>query len=130
MSGRYLLDTNIIIGLFKGDSLIKKNLGSVQEAFVPTIALGELYYGALKSKRHVENIKVIEDFSFSFSALSCDKITAKYYGEVKKELWEKGNPQPENDVWIAALALQHDLILASRDKQFTNILQLKLENWL
>ncbi len=129
MSGRFLLDTNIIIGIFQGDTVIKKYLNSAGEIFIPCIVLGELYYGALKSGRYQKNIGIINDFSFRFPVLPCDSITAQFYGETKNELMNKGEPLPENDVWIAALATQHELILASRDKHFSYISKLNVQSW-
>jgi tRNA(fMet)-specific endonuclease VapC len=50
MSGRYLLDTNIIIDLLTNDEVVRTTLGETEEAFVPSIAIGELYYGCPLSK--------------------------------------------------------------------------------
>jgi tRNA(fMet)-specific endonuclease VapC len=61
--------------------------------------------------------------------LECDATTANYYGQIKKELKEKGNPIPENDIWIAAIAKQHELELVSRDKHFEKIDNLKVTKW-
>jgi tRNA(fMet)-specific endonuclease VapC len=55
--------------------------------------------------------------------------TAKWYGEVKNGLRQKGRPIPENDIWISAMALEYDLILVSRDGHFEKVEQLKLERW-
>ena len=52
------------------------------------------------------------------AVLACDAATAATYGEIKATLRAKGSPIPENDLWIAALAQQHDLTLASRDAHF------------
>ncbi|MBA3472116.1 MAG: VapC toxin family PIN domain ribonuclease, partial [Rubrobacter sp.] len=41
----------------------------------------------------------------------------------------KGRPIPENDIWIAAVALQHDLVLASRDSHFEHVEGLQLDRW-
>jgi tRNA(fMet)-specific endonuclease VapC len=46
MSGRYLLDTNIIIALFASEASVMQSLAQADEVFMPSIALGELYYGA------------------------------------------------------------------------------------
>lgn len=46
MNGRYLLDTNIIIALFANEVSVVSNLDQAEEVFVPSIALGELHYGA------------------------------------------------------------------------------------
>ena len=51
MSGRYLLDTNIIIALFADEPLVKSSLGHADAVFVPSVALGELYEGAVKPSR-------------------------------------------------------------------------------
>jgi tRNA(fMet)-specific endonuclease VapC len=55
MSGKYLLDTNIVIALFADDDVVKKRLASVDEIFIPNVVIGELIYGAYKSSHAVEN---------------------------------------------------------------------------
>ena len=129
MSGKYLLDTNIIIALFARDDAVINWLQNTGEVFVPSVALGELYYGAKKSAQSTENIARIDDFAINNAILNCDIETARRYGEVKYVLQLQGRPIPENDVWIAALAVQHDLILASRDKHFEDVNIIKLEKW-
>ncbi len=54
MTGRVLLDTNIIIALFANDNSVKERLAETQEVFIPSIALGELYYGAEKVKGRLD----------------------------------------------------------------------------
>ncbi|HID51436.1 MAG TPA: type II toxin-antitoxin system VapC family toxin [Anaerolineae bacterium] len=61
--------------------------------------------------------------------LSCDIGTAHVYGKVKDNLRKKGRPIPENDVWIAALAIEHNLTLATRDAHFAEIEKLETEAW-
>jgi tRNA(fMet)-specific endonuclease VapC len=61
--------------------------------------------------------------------LNCDKDTAQQYGIVKNKLLDKGKPIPENDIWIAAVAMQNDLILVTRDGHFNEIEELKFEKW-
>jgi tRNA(fMet)-specific endonuclease VapC len=129
MSGRVLLDTNIIIALFASDNSVIDHLKAISEVFVPSIAVGELFYGARKSSRVEENIKKIESFVGASSVLSCDLETARQYGMVKEFLRGKGRPIPENDIWIAALAVQYDLTLISRDSHFEGIEGLSLATW-
>lgn len=106
MSGRYLLDTNIIIALFADEVAVKNSLAQADEVFIPSIAVGELCYGARKSGRSKENLERIDELIAESAVLSCDVETARYYGEVKNKLRLKGRPLPENDIWIAALGLQ------------------------
>jgi tRNA(fMet)-specific endonuclease VapC len=61
--------------------------------------------------------------------LLCDVDVAWRYGEVKKLLRDKGRPIPENDIWIAAIALKHDLTLATRDVHFGEVTGLKTAAW-
>jgi tRNA(fMet)-specific endonuclease VapC len=129
MSGSYLLDANIVIALFAGDTAVSENLKSAVEVFIPSIVIGELFYGARKSSRVSENTSRINDFVESNVILSCDVETARRYGEIKDNLRQKGRPIPENDIWIAALALQHRLVLVSRDAHFRQLEDLELEVW-
>ena len=92
-----------------------------QEVFAPIIALGELYYGATKSNKVERNLVRINEFAASCSALICDTGTSRHYGEIKNLLRAKGRPIPENDIWIAAIAKQHNLTLVSRDDHFKEI---------
>ncbi|MBF0606074.1 MAG: type II toxin-antitoxin system VapC family toxin [Magnetococcales bacterium] len=126
MSGRYLLDTNIIIDIFKNNPDICKSLTDIKEVFVPSIVIGELYFGAYKSTKIQENVKRIDDFVLENKVLSCDVKTALTYGNLKKYLKDKGHPIPENDIWIAAIAQQYGLTLISNDAHFDNIKNLKV----
>jgi tRNA(fMet)-specific endonuclease VapC len=128
MSGKCLLDTNVVIALFAGESAIVDYLKGAEEVFVPSVVIGELYYGARKSSRVADNVARIDDFAASNVVLSCDTATAYRYGEVKNSLREKGRPIPENDIWIAAIALQHDLILLTSDAHFSEVENLRLED--
>lgn len=130
MSGRYLLDTSILIALFADETAVKEKLAQAGEVFIPSIAVGELYYGAWKSQRCQENVARIEELVAGSGVLSCNAETARWYGEIKNALRLKGRPIPENDLWIAAIALEHDLVVATRDAHFGEIDNLKVEMWL
>ncbi|MFB2982429.1 type II toxin-antitoxin system VapC family toxin [Microseira sp. BLCC-F43] len=129
MSGRYLLDTNIIIALFADEEAIKNSLAQADEVFIPSIAIGELCYGARKSGRPQENLERINQLIVNSTVLECDAETARRYGEVKNKLRLKGRRLPENDIWIAALALQYDLTLVTRDAHFQEIEDLRTVAW-
>ncbi len=77
MSGRYLLDTNIIIALFAEEALVKTNLGQASTVFIPSITLGELYYGARKSGRTQANLSKIDELVASSAILVCDAHSAQ-----------------------------------------------------
>jgi len=128
-AGRVLLDTNVIIALFAGEAAVLTELGSAEAVYVPAVALGELYYGARKSGRPAENVARVAEFATAALVLACDAPTAAVYGEIKAALRARGTPIPENDVWIAALARQHDLTLATRDAHFGHIDGVRVVGW-
>lgn len=129
MSGSVLLDTNIVIGLFAKDQAVLARLSESARVFIPSIVLGELYFGAYKSAQPEGNVHRIEELVAASAVLVCDATTAAYYGRIKKALRDKGRPLPENDIWIAALAQQHGLIVVSRDQHFKEIESLPVEAW-
>ena len=126
---RFLIDTNIVIALFAGEAGVQSRLAAATEVFLPSIAVGELLYGARKSSRVAENVRRVEEFAASIAVLPCDAKSAAAYGEVKASLSAKGKPIPENDVWIAAIAHQHGLTLVSRDEHFRQVDNLSVEKW-
>lgn len=129
MSGRFLIDTNIVVALFAGEFAVQEHLSNAVEVFTPVVVLGELYYGAYKSLRVKENVSKINEFASQNAVLFCDTVTAQWYGQIKDGLRKKGRPIPENDLWIAAIALQYDLILATRDEHFQEIARLPIRRW-
>ena len=129
MNGRYLLDTNIIIALFAQEEIIQERLSQAVEVFLSSIVLGELYYGAERSTRVDENIQRINEFASTTVVIGCNQETARQYGQIKNTLRAKGRPIPENDIWIAAQALQHQVTLVARDDHFQEIDAISLERW-
>lgn len=129
MNGKYILDTNIIIALFAGDKSILAKLAQMDEVFISSTVLGELYYGALKSARVMENLKKIDDFAVECTILPCDAETAEEYGRIKAELTQKGKMIPENDIWIASVTRQYNLTIVTKDEHFHLIENLKITNW-
>jgi tRNA(fMet)-specific endonuclease VapC len=123
------LDTNIVIALFAQDANVLQQLGQAAAVFIPSIVLGELYYGAQKSARSEANVQRVTEFAAQSAVLVCDTETAQHYGQTKDRLRAKGRPLPENDIWIAALAMQHGLTLVSRDAHFQEVEGLSVVAW-
>lgn len=132
VSGReYLIDTNIVVDFFKGDSNIIKQL-SVREIFVPSIVVGELYFGAYASSfvdSQTKRLSEIAYFVEKYTVLKISRDTSDHYGRIKAQLKAMGTPIPENDIWIAALAKEHNLQVVTKDKHFTHIPDLETLEW-
>ncbi len=105
------------------------NLDRAGEVFVPAVALGELFFGAVKSGRPAENTARVEQFASERTVITCDLDVAREYGRLKQRLKEKGRPIPENDIWIAAAAKHHEMVLATRDRHFVEIEDLRTTDW-
>ena len=97
-------------------------------AVAPPI-IGELYFGAQKSNKVTENLRKIDILVQQSLIFSCDLETAQWYGIIKEQLRRKGRPIPNNDIWIASIALQYDLILVTRDLHFDEVESLRVERW-
>jgi tRNA(fMet)-specific endonuclease VapC len=91
--------------------------------------LGELYYGALYSTRVQKNVTDIKRIINNYNILLIDEAVSLAYGNIKASLRKKGKPIPENDIWIAAIAQHYQLTLATRDKHFKEIDNIKIKNW-
>ncbi len=126
---KLLLDTNIIIALLKGELAIAVQIESASEIFIPVIVIGELYYGAYYTIQTEKGILEIQGIISDYQLLKVDEGTALTYGKIKAALRKKGKPIPENDIWIAAIAIQHNLTVVTRDKHFNEIGGLEMIQW-
>jgi tRNA(fMet)-specific endonuclease VapC len=124
-----LLDTNIVIELFKGNPSVTASLETHQSVCIPFAVLGELYLGAYRSSNPIKHLKQVNDFLSKCDVLVADGETANSYALIKTNLLNKGKPIPENDIWIAATARQYGLYLITRDKHFNEIDGISIENW-
>ena len=129
MSGKCLLDTNIVIAIFSGDEAVMTELAKAREIFIPSTVLGELYYGAQKSAHKKKNTAIIDQVASVNTILASDVETARQYGKIKESLNVKGRPIPENDIWIAAMAFQHEMPLVTRDQHFSEVKGLVIKTW-
>ena len=129
IGNKFLLDTNIIVAWLKGDTTIAGKIDKAKEIHIPVIVLGELYYGALYSTQVEKNIQQIKNIIVIYNILMIDEETTIAYGNIKAALRKKGKPIPENDIWIAALAMRYELILITRDKHFKEIESIKVKSW-
>lgn len=124
-----LLDTNIVIELFKGNVAVAAFLETQQTVDIPFAVLGELYLGAYRSSNPKKHLQQLEAFLENCNVLIADDETANQYAIIKTALLKKGKPIPENDMWIAAVSKQFDLKLHTQDKHFKEIAGLNLHSW-
>ena len=124
-----ILDTNGLSAVADGDSTLEPILRAATEIALPVIVLGEYRYGIRRSRDRVRYERWLAEAIPSYRVLMVDEGTAERYAEVRHELKHMGRPIPANDLWIAALARQHELPLLSRDLHFDFVPGLKRIAW-
>ena len=128
-SGDVLLDTSVVIPYFKGDATLRADFLSSTTLYLPLTVLGELNCGANLSKNPARHLAQIQNFLAAVVILSPSVTTAEHYGLIRARLAQAGTPIPENDIWIAALAVEHQLPLVTRYSHFNRIAALQVLNW-
>lgn len=129
MSGNYLLDTNIVIAILRDKPLLSPLPSDLARVAISVVVLGELTYGAFKSQRRDDELAALHAFIATMQVHASTPMTSGRFAELKHYLAVIGNPLPENDVWIAATALEHGLTLVTRDAHFDAIPHLTKERW-
>ena len=119
INGKGALNSNAVVNALN-NRLDLSRIGII-EAFVPIIAIGELLYGVHKSVRASENRARLHGYLEDVIVLGCSMETADLYGKIKLALRRAGTPIPDNDMWIAAIALEDGLPIVTNDKHFTYI---------
>lgn len=127
-TGNVLLNTSVVIAHLRRDPDLTVRLAEAA-VFMPWVVLGELHYGVERARRRKEALSPILEFLRIAALLLPDRDTAEQYGRIKAELTDKGTLIPDNDIWIAALARQHDMPVATRDRHFNAVQQLKILDW-
>lgn len=127
MTGNSLTaDTNIFIDLMKGDETVSQKLESCNEVYISPVVLAELYFGAYRSANPEKHVSKIASAIQKSRLLKIDATTAEIFVSIKLALFTNGTPIPENDIWIAASAVQHQLPLYTTDKHFADVAGLLL----
>lgn len=129
MGGRYLLDSNVAILALNGQLDLEGRRNAGIEIYLCLTVVGELLFGAARSGRPRANRSRLDQLLLAHPPVPHDLVTAEHYGELKAELAARGRPIPDNDIWIAAAALQHDLTLVTRDRHFDAVGSVRLEAW-
>jgi len=129
MNGK-LLDTNAVIALQKGVVGMVQLVKSSENVVIPAIVVGELLFGTLNSAQRETNMKVLEKLIDTNPIIPVDVMTSRHYADIRLSLKQKGRPIPENDLWIAAIAIQYGYTLVTADKHFSYVDGLYLESWL
>jgi tRNA(fMet)-specific endonuclease VapC len=129
---RYLLDTNVVIGLFNDDrSKLARRARRENPAdiAISAIVVHELFYGAYKGRHATQNAALIE--SLQFEVIEFDKDDARQAAEIRALLASQGTPIGSYDVLIAGQARSRDATLITHNtKEFGRVPGLRCDDWL
>lgn len=123
---RIAIDTNRYVDFVRGLPDAVNRLRAVDRILMRLIVLGELRAGFLGGSRAPENEANLVRFLNSprVDVLSADEETTHHYARLFLQLRRQGTPIPTNDIWIAALVVQHQLYLFARDGHFDHLSQI------
>ena len=133
MKPQYLLDTDVFSLMVKGqDAAINTRLQTLAkgEAILSVITAGEFYYGVAHapiSALRDQRAQRLLDF---FGVMALDPHVAVHYGALRADLRRAGTPIGPNDLWLAAQAMAHDMVLVTRNaREFARVGTLKIADW-
>ncbi len=123
---RVALDTNRYTDLARGVSEVLAIVESADSVALPFVVVAELRAGFALGRAGAVNERGLNRFLLEpdVSVLFADDQTTRLYASVFRQLRSQGTPIPTNDIWIAALVLQHGLALCDRDRHFDRLAQL------
>ena len=113
-----ILDTSAVSSLLTGDPGIDEVLAGKDRHALPVITIGEYRFGWRGSARRKQLGFLLESLIRESRVLVVEERTTREYASIRFALRAAGTPVPDNDVWIAALARQHDEPIVSRDRHF------------
>lgn len=123
------LDTSALSDFASGNDALGRVLMPFRTLALPVTVLGEYRYGLLGSKKQLRLTDWLTELLSEVRILETTERTTAVYARVRHQLRAAGTPLPENDVWIAATAIEHSLPLASRDRHFRLVRGLEVVGW-
>lgn len=134
MKPKYLLDTDVFSLMVKGqDEAINARMQALSkgEATLSVITIGEYFYGVAHAPLSALREKRAQRLIDFFGVLPLGAEVAAGYGQIRADLRAKGTPIGPNDLWLAAQAKAHGLVMVTRNtREFKRVPGLKVENWI
>ena len=118
-----LLDSCVYIDMADGDERVADALAAARRVYFSAIALGELLAGFQPGERGESKRAMLERFIATSGAriLPVRQQTADAYAALFKHCKQHGRMIPQNDLWIAATALEYGLTILTADRHFTEL---------
>ena len=130
---RFVLDTDSCIFWLKGHRSLEKRIldVGVEQVGICVITACELAYGAWKSQRRQENLRVLERLHRTIQTLHTTEGVSRLFGQWKASLEGQGVGLDDADLLIASIAHVHGCVLVTNNlTHFRRIPDLVVDNWL
>lgn len=124
-----ILDTNAVSHLLDGDKNLAELLSVARSHHLPLVVVGEYLFGLRNASKGSRLQSLFRKLEAESEILYPNRQTADAYASIRLELKQLGSPIPESDLWIAALARQHNLEIASQDRHFNLVTGVKRLGW-
>ncbi len=120
------IDTNRYRDFCEGREDVLTRFQIATRLYMPFPVLAELRAGFACGTVARRNERVLNLFLNRprVVVLYADEQTTFHYARLFTQLRSQGTPIPTNDLWIAALVQQHNLLLYTRDRHFDALPQL------
>lgn len=123
----YVLDTDISIDYLRGVEEAKEKLAKLNNLFITTITLAELFFGVYNSKNTAKHYSKLMDFLAGVKILNLDFSACTLFGKLKSNFKNKGKFIGDFDAMIASITIANNFMLITKNvKHFKNIEELKL----
>ncbi len=129
---RYMLDTDISIYVIKSrpPELRDRFDRLAEQLCISAITLAELHFGAEKSTRQQENLRIVEEFAARLIVLEFSAEAAAHHGQIRAHLTRTGNIVGPYDMLIGGHARSAGLTLVTNNRrEFDRMPGLSVENW-
>lgn len=120
------LDTNRYTDLANSVPEVVQALEEAERIYMPFTTIAELRGGFAMGTRGKGNELALQRFLMREDVVSVypDEQTTHHYASLYQQLRRRGTPIPINDLWLAALVVQHGLVLYARDRHFDQLPQI------
>lgn len=128
----YLLDTNICIFALRDKYGVNERLEEVgrEQCYVADVTVMELRFGAYKSEKKMENLRIVNDFISKVKVVPFAYTIDAFYQE-KIRLQNLGTPIEDYDLFIGCAAKVAGLTMVTDNVQhLSRIDGLNIENWI
>ena len=97
-----------------------------QSIFIPSVVLGELFFGFMKGTKQEFNEKKLRQIvnRLKIEIIDITGDVARKYAMIYLSLQKKGIRIPINDIWVAACCMEIGGTLLTRDKHFEDVDQI------